>query len=360
MNMIQMWLFMTHRSEPLRQTSLLMILAGSIGQGKMLVSGLRSYAAESSGLWAGKVAHLQGLIEQGHSLSQSLAMVADLLPAQTISAIRAGEMTGTVPEVLIDEARRISQNAENSRGTGITLESMGLMLMALGTVMICIVTFLMRSIVPKLKEIFIGFAIQLPPSTQRVFWISDWLSSYGFLFFIPVTGTIVFVFWWWYSSSVRKLTHGYSRFAESWPRFWVPGLLRQLSLSAATGQPLGPAIEMTLNDMPPGRASRCVREVRYRLETGEDPIVALTSVGLLRSREAAFLQSSLKTRHLDWGLRHLANSIELRRQRWLSGLPSLLAPVVILLIGAVVLFIVASLFMPLIGLVLDLSGETPS
>lgn len=360
MNIIQMWLFLTHRSEPLRQTSLLMILAGSIGQGRMLVSGLRSHAAESSGLWAGKVAHLQGLIEQGHPLSQSLAMVADLLPAQTISAIRAGEMTGTLPDVLIDEARRISQKAQDSRSTGLSLESMGLMLMALGTAMVCIVTFLMLFIVPKLKAIFSGFGVQLPPSTQQLIWFSDWLVRYAFIFSIPVTGTILFLLWWWYSSSVRKLTHGYSRFAESWPRFWMPALLRQLSLSAATGQPLGPAIEMILSDMPPGRASRRVREVRHRLETGEDPIVALTSVGLLRSREAAFLQSSLKTRHLDWGLRHLANSIELRRQRWLSGLPSLLAPVLLVLVGAVVLFIVASLFMPLISLVLDLSRETPS
>jgi type II secretory pathway component PulF len=179
--------------------------------------------------------------------------------------------------------------------------------------------------------------------------------SYWYLYFIPMTGTMVFLLWWWYSSSVRKLTHGYSRFAEAWPRYWVPGVLRQLSLSAATGQPLGPAIEMSLIDMPPGRASRAVRQVRHRIDTGEDLIVAMTDVGLLRSREAAFLQSSLKTRHLDWGLRHLANAMELRRERWVSSLPSLLAPAVILFVGCIVLFIVVAMFMPLLELVIQLS-----
>ena len=355
MNLIQTWLFLTHRPEPLRQTSLLMILGGSIGQGKMLVSGLRSYAAESSGLWAGKVAHLQGLIEQGHSLSQSLAMVSDLLPAQTISAIRAAEMTGTLPDVLIDEARRISQNAQNTHSFGISLESLCLMMIIVGTVMSSIVSFLMYFIVPKFKEIFNGFGVSLPNSTRLLIEVSDIFMSYWYLYFIPLTGTMVFLLWWWYSSSVRKLTHGYSRFAEAWPRYWVPGVLRQLSLSAATGQPLGPAIEMSLIDMPPGRASRAVRQVRHRIDTGEDLIVAMTDVGLLRSREAAFLQSSLKTRHLDWGLRHLANAMELRRERWISSLPSLLAPAVILFVGCIVLFIVVAVFMPLLELVIQLS-----
>ena len=40
MNYVQMWLFMTNQSEPLRQTSLLMLLAGGIGLQQGMVDDL--------------------------------------------------------------------------------------------------------------------------------------------------------------------------------------------------------------------------------------------------------------------------------------------------------------------------------
>lgn len=354
MNYTQAWLFMTHRSEPLRQTSLLMLLAGGIGHGETLVHGLKTHALESSGSWASKVGQLRLLMEQGHALSASLAMVGDLLPDQTISAIRTGESTGTLADVLVDEAQRISRTVGAS-GNGLSLEVLALFMFCIVTAMVSITTFIMIYIIPKFKEIFIGFGVVLPEPTVRLIRAADWFMSFGFLLFLPIFGSCLFGFWWMYSSSAKKLIHGYHRLMEHWPRYWVPGLLRQLSLSAATGQPLGTALTSALMDMPPGRASRKVSELQYRITAGEEVISTLESMRFLRSREAAFLQSSLKTRHLDWGLRHLADAIEQKRQRWVKRIPALMAPAIILSVGFVVLLIALGLFTPLVKLLNDIS-----
>jgi type II secretory pathway component PulF len=355
MNHIQMWLFMTHQSEPLRQTSLLMLLAGGIGHGETLLHSLRAHEAESSGDWANKVGQLRLLMEQGHSLAASMTMVRNLLPDQTVSAIRTAESTGTLADVLVDEAKRISQSVQKGGGGSVTMETLLLMMFSIGTVMFCVVSFLMLFIIPKLKEIFIGFGVPLPPVTIALVNVSDGILSGWFLFILPLTGCACFGLWWTYSSSRSKLIHGYHRLMEHWPRYWVPGVLRQLSLSAATGQPLGAALDSIMIDMPPGRAAERISNLRHRVMNGEDTIEAMQATRLLKTREAAFLHSALKTRHLDWGLRHLAEAIEARRARIWRRIPTIMAPMMILIMGLMVMFVCAAFFAPLVKLLNELS-----
>ncbi len=355
MNYVQMWLFVSNQSEPLRQASLLMLLAGGVGHGDSLLHGLKAHEAESKGTWASKVGQLRLLMEQGHTLSSALSVISDMLPDQTISAIRIAEGTGALPDVLMDEARRISRSMQVSRSAGINMESLVLWTFLICVVMSVIVSFLMLFIVPKFKEIFIGFGVEFPAPSLLLIQISDWLISYWYLFTFPITATLFFAFWWMYLSTRRRMVHGYHRFMEHWPRYWVPGLLRQLSLSAAGGRPLGTALDSALMDMPPGKAARTVSALRHRVNGGDDTIEALAAVGLLKTREAAFLRSSLQTRHLDWGLRHLADSIERKRGRFLGRIPEILGPVVIVMLGMVVLFVMLAFFMPLLKLINDLA-----
>ncbi len=355
MTFIQMWLFMTNQSEPLRQASLLMLLAGGVGHGDTLLQSLRAHEQESKAIWASKVGQLRMLLEQGHSLSGALAIVSEFLPDQTISAIRVAEGTGALADVLMDEARRLHQQGREKSLTGGNLERDLLWAAAVLGIASTIVSFLMIFIVPKFVMIFTGFGVELPPVTMAAIAVSDYFMSYWYLFFLPGIATGCAIFWWMYSSQRKKLVHGYPRFAEAWPRYWLPGILRTLSLSAASGQPLGRALDCVMQDLPPGRAATLVSQLRHRVHNGEDPIQTMKNVGLLRNSEAAFLTSSLKTHHLDWGLRHLADSVERRRRNFFRRATQFIGPGMILAMGFVVLFVVVAFFVPLTKLLNDLS-----
>ena len=357
MTFIQMWLFMTNQSEPLRQTSLLMLLAGGVGHGDSLLQSLYAHQQESKSIWASKVGQLRMLLEQGHSLADSLSIVGELLPEQTISSIRVAEGSGGLADVLMDEARRLNQQGRNRSTLAGTLENDVLWAAGLMAVLTFILAFLMVFIIPKFKEIFIGFGVQLPESTVRMIGISDFVFSYWFMFILPMTATVVVIYWLVDSSMRRKLKHGYPRFAEHWPRYWLPGILRTLSLSAASGQPLGRALDCVMQDLPPGKSARVVSALRHRVHGGEDLVVTMQALGLLRASEAAFLNSSLKTHHLDWGLRHLANSIERRRKIFLQRISQLARPLVILAIGGVVMFFAVAFFSPVTELIQALSEK---
>lgn len=355
MTFIQMWLFMTNQSEPLRQASLLMLLAGGVGHGDTLLQSLRAHEQESKSIWASKVGQLRMLLEQGHSLAGALTIVSDLLPDQTISAIRVAEGTGALADVLMDEARRLHQQGRAKTLTGGNLERDLLWAAALIGIASSIVSFLMIFIVPKFKAIFYDFGVELPGITMDAIEVSDFILSYWYLFFLPGIATVFTFFWVLYSSQRKKLIHGYPRFAEIWPRYWLPGILRTLSLSAASGQPLGRALDSVMQDLPPGRTATLVSQLRHRVHNGEEPIETMRNVGLLRSSEVAFLKSSLKTHHLDWGLRHLADCVERRRQNFFRRITQFVGPGIILAVGFVVMFLVLAFFVPLIKLLNDLS-----
>ena len=355
MTFIQMWLFMTNRSEPMRQASLLMLLAGGVGHGDTLLQSLRAHEQESKSIWASKIGQLRMLLEQGHSLSGAVSIISELLPDQTVTAIRVTEGTGALADVLMDEARRLHEQSRATILPAGTLEQNLVWAAALLMSMSWILIYLMVFIVPKFKVIFFGFGVDLPPSTMKMIALTDNAVSYWYVFALPVTATTFVFFWMLYSSLRKKLTHGYPRFAEYWPRYWLPGVLRTLSLSVASGQSLGRALDCVMQDLPPGRSAKVVSAVRHRVHGGEDAVVAMQSVGLLRKSEAAFLNSSLKTHHLDWGLRHLADSVERRRRNLFRRLSQLIGPAVVLLVGSIVLFFAVAFFEPLITVLDSLS-----
>ena len=355
MTFIQMWMFMTNQAEPLRQASLLMLLAGGVGHGDTLLQSLRAHEQESKSHWRSKVGQLRMLLEQGYSLAGALAIVSDFLPEQTVTAIRVAEGTGALADVLMDEARRLHEQGRAKTLSGGNLERDLLWAAALVGIASVIVSFLMFFIVPKFKEIFIGFGVELPPSTIRVIAASDFVMSYWFLFCLPGIASIFAGFWFLFTSQRKQLTHGYPRFAEVWPRYWLPGILRTLSLSAASGQPLGHALDCVMLDLPPGRSAKLVSQLRHRVHNGEDPIDTMSTIGLLRTSEAAFLKSSLKTHHLDWGFRHLADSVERRRRNFFRRISHFIGPGIVLLAGGVVMFLARAFFEPMITLLDDLS-----
>ena len=353
MNYVQMTMFMFNKPEPLRQSSLLVLLAGSIGHGESLLRGLKAYELEHRGEWATKTAQLRGLLEMGYSLADALAVIRDLLPTETVSAIRIAEQAGTLPNVLISEAQRLTK--EDSSGNAFSLFATVFYLAAVCSVGFVIVSFLMVYIVPKLKDIFLGFGTELPGMTVALINIADGFITAWPATVPPILGMTAGVLALLVYNRYQHLRHGSNVFWKWWPRMWTPSILRQLSFAAASQQPLVNSLDSLLMDAPPGRSTVRMSELRHRVHNGEGVITAMTNSGFLNQREAVFLTCATESRHLDWAFLHTAQTIDLRRERRLTRLLAILLPVVLLIAGFIVFFVVAAMFMPIVRLLNDLS-----
>ncbi len=348
-------LFLLNRPEPIRQASLLMVLASGVGNNASLLSGLRAHATETGAPWSPRVHLLRILLEQGQPLSTALAAISELVPESTRTAIRVGEDTGTLRDVLLDEARRLTQLSDRPAQLGADAGSFLLWLCVVGSVMSCLVSYLMIYIIPKFKRLFEEFDTDLPLLTHLLLDVSDFIEQYWPITILPVMtmggAAVAFLILHLH----RKLTSGRIVYSEHWPRFWVPDLLRLLSISSASGHPAGPTLQSFLNDMRPGRASRAFQKLADRTGQGQDLLQTMLQIGLLKPREEAFLQAASRSGHLDWGLRHLGQTIERRRFRWWNRLAHCAEPTLMLLLGLCVLFVTTAFFLPVIKLIHDLS-----
>lgn len=350
MNYTQLWLFANHKPESLRQSSLLMLLACGVGNGQLLLQALQSHELESRGVWASKISQLRLLLEQGQPLVSALCMVDGILPVSTISMIRTADSSGALPDVLLDEARRLNQRLQTTRTS---FESLMLSTMVVCSVGVIIAAFLFVMIVPKLKYVYEGFGIALPQSTMMLIGVSEIIESTWIVLLLPVSAIIGYGLHWYYSSMKCRLTYGYHRLALYFPRLWVPGLLRQFSVAAASNQPFDVALHHCMADLPPGRASRAIGDLRHRVMGGDDVIDAMAELKLINRREKAFLRSSMRTRHIDWGLRHLAVTQERNLRRLQCRLIALMFPAVTMIAGGFVLFVALAFLSPMIKILLE-------
>ncbi len=351
---LQALLFLMNRPEPIRQASLLMVLATGISDSSTLLNGIKSLAAESGAPWSNRLLHLSALLENGQTLSEALSTVYGLLPEPTLIAIRVGEQTGTLRQVLADEAQRL-MNEPVANPVRATLPVTLMWVLMIGCIANGIVGFIMMFIIPKFKRIFDDFGTELPAMTNSLIQFSDWFINYWYLLVLPaMTFGLAFLFYF-FRGWLLYLSKGRLIFAEHLPRLWTPLILRMLSVTVAARESVNDTLHAILSELLPGRAATALSAVRMQVNAGTDCLEALYQNGFLKSREVTFLQSSQRTHHLDWGLIHLSRVILMRRKFWGQRVASFLQPMIVLAVGFVVAFVCISLFLPLIKLVNDLS-----
>jgi type IV pilus assembly protein PilC len=352
---LQALLFLFNRPEPIRQSSLLMVLATGLGDSTSLLSGLKALAMESSSPWSDKITELRLLIEQGQTLSEALSIATGLVPDATLLAIRVGEQTGTLRQVLAEEARRIMYQSASSSPAHPMISTTLAWMLTVGILALSIVTFILIFIVPKYKKIFSDFGTNLPAMTETLISASDWGAKYWPLTILPMMSCLLAACAYLVWANLQQLTSGRIVCSEHFPRFWTPVTLRLLSITVAAGESINDAVHAIHTQLRPGRTAGRLSAVRQELNAGNDCWAALRNNGFLRRREVAFLESAARTRHLDWGLIHLARTIDRRRERWIQRLLTIVQPMIVMSVGLVVAFVCIALFIPMVKLLNDLS-----
>jgi type II secretory pathway component PulF len=332
-----------------------MVLATGIGDAGTLIAGLKSLAAESSAPWSNRIHQLRVLLEQGQSLSEALTTTSGLLPDQSLIAIRIGEETGTLKQVLAEEAHRLMKQSDNASPIQASLPATLGWFFSVGNVALSVVGFIMIFIIPKFKKIFEDFNTDLPIITKQLILMSDWLLNFWYLIILPMFTVVCFGAFYLLHWRIQSLSKGRTAFAEYFPRYWSPLILRLLSITVAAGRSLGDSLHSILRELQPGAAATKLSAVRMRMSAGDNCWDSLNKEGFLKKREVAFLDAANRTNHLDWGLLHLARTIERSRRKWGQIATNLLQPVIVLSAGFAVAFICIALFLPLVKLLNDLS-----
>lgn len=300
-----------------------------------------------------RVNHLSEQLRRGVPLNEALEKTPGVVPHFAVLAAQVGAQNGNLAEALRNAATFHSSRRTQQQIGGSSLTLTLFYLLAVPFLATLILSGLMIYIVPKFKEIFEGFDIQLPDLTTGVIEVSDeiygvaiWLIYLGIP--LAITGLARSYYRGWGEHNIPLVGRWFRRLD-------VPGLLRNL---AATVTENG-SLEQTLGMLAQSHRRSAVRaslvRVHARCVNGEDCWQAMHSDGLLTQRERNVIESARRVGNLPWVLSQLAESLERRfAYRWFAFL-EFAQPAVVLLMGLGVAVLSLAFFMPVLKLINDLS-----
>ncbi|MCX7421095.1 MAG: type II secretion system F family protein [Planctomycetia bacterium] len=294
-------------------------------------------------------------IESGSTLSEAMSKQPKAFDNLYCNMVKAGEAGGALEIIL----QRLAEFKERAQSLKRKVQGAMIYPCAVITVATLIVGFIMYYIIPKFKSIFLGFGTELPDITVALITCSDIVVNYFYLFpAIPIAILLSF-------KVIRKNKTG--EFVLDWLALRIPlmGQILSKSIVARTMRTLGtlvasgvPILEgLTIARDTAGNSifRRAFDNIYAAIREGESIAVPLREARIVDDMVVNMIDVGEETGALDNMMYKIADVYDEEVSVLVDGLVNLLEPLMVVILGLIVGFIVIALFMPLVKLLNDLS-----
>jgi type IV pilus assembly protein PilC len=222
-----------------------------------------------------------------------------------------------------------------------------------------VVGVILWKVIPTFASLFAGLGAQLPLPTRIVIMASDNLVRF-FPFMIVGAGLAVYGFKTYYGTPTgRRLVDGGMLKApilgNILRRIAVARFCRTLSTLIASGVPILDGLEITAKTAGNSIVEDAVMVTRKSIERGETISAPLKETGVFPAMVTQMIGVGEATGALDTMLAKIADFYEEEVDTAVAGLLTLLEPVMIAILGAVVGGIVIAMYMPIFDLISKLA-----
>ncbi|HEV8114219.1 MAG TPA: type II secretion system F family protein [Planctomycetota bacterium] len=294
---------------------------------------------------------LQELAEDvaaGTPLSESMSKHEKCFDRFYWNMVRAGEAGGVLDRVLY----RLAQFLERAAMIQARIKSATIYPAVVATVAVAVVSAVIIWVIPKFREIFTSFNIELPGMTQFLLDTSGLVVRFWYVFFgLPVIAFIVHRVLMKRSQPYRYRIH---KLQLTMPllgplvrKALIATFARTFGTLIQAGVPhldaLGIVRDATSNEV----LLEGVESIRKTVREGEGISRPMGETGLFDDLVTNMVDVGEATGELDKMLIKVADSYEVALERRIDGLFKLLEPAMLILVAGFVGFIVISLFLPL-------------
>lgn len=290
-------------------------------------------------------------LQQGATIDQAINELDASLPTELRGVVHAGIESGNLASAF---EQFTAQRMESQR-IGRRIRAAIAYPIVVLTIWVAIVLFLSLSVVPMFDELYTEFDLELPAMTEVLLQTSKQLPGLiaGLLIIAIVVPIVLRAF------GGRWLLHRFRGALPLFGRLWTWSGQREFTALLASFLnlriPLPRAVEYTGQLIGDRNIARACRRTVTRLEEGEP-------LGASLSQSISFdpMVASMVTWGESYGLlpdalRIASEVLEDRIEQHLSLAKRLIAPVTLIGIGAMAMFVIVALFIPLIKLIEGLS-----
>ena len=296
------------------------------------------------------VSSIRDEIKAGGTLSDAFEKFPAFFPPLYISAIRAGERTGDIPETL----SRFMAYRKRIEAIKVKVRNASFYPIILTCAAVLVVVFLLLYVVPAFTQIYADAQVELPLMTRMLISFSGLLTGFWYIWLALIVG-ILFAFKVLLTSSSGRFV--LDRFILSCPFFSglttdyaLSSYCRTLATTVDSGIPLVQSMGMcrgTVNNLYlQEKVSRAIRSV----EEGGMLSAALEQTGFFPLLALRMISVGESSGSLIEMLGEVAEFYESEVEHRLSRLTTMIEPVLMVVMGGLIAFIIVAMYVPIFQL----------
>lgn len=327
------------------------LFSAMLDAGMPLVQVLDTLESETSNkLFRPVVSGVRGYVEAGESLSEALRHYPTVFDNLYVSMIQAGEMSG----MLSDICARLAHYLEASLALRRKVMSALMYPVMVTVVTILLTTGMILFIVPAFATIYEDFDAKLPAPTQFLIDLSEFLRAY----FPFVLGGIIAL--GLLISQYAKTPAGRYSIDKLKLRLPVFGdLIRKVALARFSstfsemiraGVPILKSLDIVASSTSNAVLSKGVLDAKPEVEAGNNLSQAIGACPAFPRLLIQMMSAGEKSGKMDDMLGRISDIYQEEVDATVSGLTSLIEPLLIVFLGTVVGGIVIAMFMPIFKL----------
>jgi len=325
-------------------------LSTLIHAGLPLVKALYTLSDQLDGYLKEVVAKVTSQVEAGDKFSACLARYPRIFPNVFVNMIKAAELGGLLDEVL----KKLAVFLEKEQRLKARVRSaLVYPAFVLGVAMI-ILTLLMVFVVPTFSNMFADLGGDLPLATQILVGTSAALR-HSWYWIILGLGLVVFAYRIFLRAPgnrllIDKLKLRLPVFGNLMRQMAVAHFSRTLGTLLKSGVPILAALEAVRDTVGNAVLAQATMRVHDRIKEGENISDEMQACACFPPLVVRMVSVGEESGELDNMLIQIANDYEEEVDVTVSSLTSLLEPMLIVLMGLIVGFIVIAMFLPLFTL----------
>lgn len=314
-----------------------------------VVLGMLAQQTENKKL-RGAIRAMQAAVEKGDSLANSMRRVGSLFPNMMINMVAAGEESGN----LEDSFLQMETYFERAKRTKSKVAKVMIYPCVLLVVMIIVLIVMMVKIIPMFLESFREMGTELPKLTLMVMAISDWFTKWWWAL---ILGIVVLVVGGMLFNRTNRGRHFFGWLALHIPLMKVlteksacSTLCRSLSVLLGSGLTLTESMDLAAANMSNIYYREAVEKVRFQVTEGTTLSGALHQEKLFPPMVCNLVGIGEETGALESMMAKVADYYDEEVNETTDKLMALLEPFIILVMAVFVVFIVLSIFLPMMSM----------
>ena len=347
------------RVKPKVLTTFTRQLATLVDAGLPLLRGLRVLEKqERNRTLKGILGELALAIEGGSTFSEALAQHPKVFNRLFVNMVKAGELGGVL-EVVLKRLAEFNEKAQKIKGkvkaamfypTAVLIVAVGILLL------------LMLFVIPRFKDVFAGMGVKMPWFTLFVLAISDAIRNHALVTLGCIAVFIVLFLLFIKTKFGRRI---WDKFKLKMPvlgpvisKVAIARFTRTLGTLVSSGVPILQALTIVKETAGNVIISNAISGVHESVKEGETITAPLEGSGVFPPMVVSMVDVGEQTGALPEMLLKIADNYDEEVDNAVAAMTSLLEPIMIVFLAVIVGSIVIAMFLPLIAMIQNLSGDS--